>query len=38
MRKSSIEPADSVSIIQQEHISETKRQQKMALNRNIANF
>ena len=38
MRKSSIEPADSVSNIQQEPISETKRQQKMALNRNIANF
>ena len=38
MRKSSIEPADSVSNIQQEHNSETKRQQKMALNQNIANF
>ena len=38
MRKSSIEPTDSVSNIQPENISETKRQQKMALNRNIANF
>ena len=38
MRKSSIEPADSVSNIQLENISETKRQQKMALYRNIANF
>ena len=38
MRKSSIEPADSVSNIQLENVSETKRQQKMALHWNIANF
>ena len=38
MRKSSIEPAEPVSNIQLKNISETKRQQKMALYRNVANI
>ena len=38
MRKSGMEPADPITNIQPKNISETKRQQKMALSWNIANF